>query len=125
MGHTPFGFLVPGAEEQTRTHSVGLVVDTFAACFVGVLVVGRVVVGATAATNACFVGVLVVGRFFGVLVVGRAVMIEACTGTCFAVGFDVGIFVGLTGFDVGIRVGVRVGAIVGQGPSLEMDIPNE
>lgn len=122
MEHTPFGFLVPGPEGQTRTHSVGLVVVTFVDALVG-----RAVVGATAATNACFVGVLVVGR---------AVIIGACPGTCFAVGFDVGmfvgmtgfdvgIFVGLTGFDVGIRVGIRVGDIVGQGPSLEMDIPNE
>ena len=47
--------MMPGAEGQTRTHSVGLVVDRiFAACFVGALV-GRFDVG-------CFdVGALVVG----------------------------------------------------------------
>jgi len=60
--------MVPGAEGQTRTHSVGLVVDRiFAACFVGALV-GRFDVG-------CFVGALVrrfdVGCFdVGALVVG-------------------------------------------------------
>ena len=99
---------MPGAEGQTRTHSVGLVVDICATCFVGTLVVGRFdvgrfdvgvlvvapIIGATAATNACFVGCFDVGLDVGI----------------FLVGLDVGIFV--TGLDVGIRVG----DIVGQGP---------
>lgn len=65
--------MVPGAEGQTRTHSVGLVVDRiFAACFVGVLVgrfdalVGRFDVG-------CFFCALV-GRFDGFFNVGALVV---------------------------------------------------